>query len=122
VVLASGGHPPPLLRRADGRVEEVPVRNGRLLGYVPGNVGLTDTTLTLAPGETLALYTDGFTEAHAPDGATMFGTARLAEALGGARTELPLERCAEELKAAVERFTGTAELQDDLTLLMLRRR
>jgi len=122
VVLASGGHPPPLLRRADGRVEEVPVRNGRLLGYVAGNVGLSDTTLTLAPGETLALYTDGFTEARSPDGVTMFGGARLAEALGGTRTELPLERCAEELKAAVERFTGTAELQDDLTLLMLRRR
>jgi serine phosphatase RsbU (regulator of sigma subunit) len=121
-VIASGGHPRPLLRRADGRVEEVAVRNGRLLGYVPGNVGLSDTTLTLAPGETLALYTDGFTEAHAPDGVTMFGTARLGEALGGARTELPLDRCAEELRAAVERFTGTAELQDDLTLLMLRRR
>jgi serine phosphatase RsbU (regulator of sigma subunit) len=100
----------------------VAVRNGRLLGYVPGGVGLSDTALTLAPGETLVLYTDGFTEAHAPDGVTMFGTARLAEALGGARTELPLERCAEELRAAVERFTGTAELQDDLTLLMLRRR
>jgi serine phosphatase RsbU (regulator of sigma subunit) len=53
---------------------------------------------------------------------TMFGTGRLAEALGGGRTALPLERCAEELKGAVERFTGTAELQDDQTLLMLRRR
>jgi serine phosphatase RsbU (regulator of sigma subunit) len=122
VVLASGGHPRPLLRQADGRVEEVPVRNGRLLGYAPGGVGLSDTALTLAPSETLALYTDGFTEARAPDGVTMFGAARLAEALGGARAALPLDRCAEELKAAVDRFTGTAELQDDLTLLMLRRR
>ncbi|HEX5271861.1 MAG TPA: PP2C family protein-serine/threonine phosphatase, partial [Gemmataceae bacterium] len=109
-------------RRADGRVEEVPLRNGRLLGFAPGAVGLSDTTLTLAPGETLALYTDGFTEGRAPDGATMFGAGRLAEALGGPRTGLPLERCAEEMKAAVEDFTGSPELEDDLTLLMLRRR
>jgi serine phosphatase RsbU (regulator of sigma subunit) len=121
-VLSSGGHPRPLLRRADGRVEEVALRNGRLLGYAPGDAGLSDATLTLAPGETLVLYTDGFTEAHAPGGATMFGVGRLAEALGGARAALPLERCAEEVRAAVERFTGSAELQDDLTLLLLRRR
>jgi serine phosphatase RsbU (regulator of sigma subunit) len=122
VVLASGGHPKPLLRRTDGRVEEVPVRNGRLLGYAPGDVGLSDATLALAPGETLVVYTDGFTEARTPDGLTMFGAGGLAEALGGARAALPLERCAEELRAAVERFTGSKDLQDDLTLLMLRRR
>jgi serine phosphatase RsbU (regulator of sigma subunit) len=122
VVLASGGHPKPLLRRADGRVEEVPLRNGRLLGYAPGDVGLSDTALALAPGETLVVYTDGFTEARQPDGVTMFGVGRLAEALGGERTALPLDRCAEELRAEVERFTGSKELQDDLTLLMLRRR
>jgi serine phosphatase RsbU (regulator of sigma subunit) len=122
VVLASGGHPRPLLRRTDRRIEEVSIRNGRLLGYAPGNAGLSDTTLTLAPGETLVLFTDGFTEARAPDGVTMFGADRLVEALGGPRSALPLERCAEEIKTAVERFTGSAELQDDLTLLMLRRR
>jgi sigma-B regulation protein RsbU (phosphoserine phosphatase) len=122
VVLASGGHPRPLLRRADGRVVEVPLRNGRLLGYAAGEVGLSDTLLTLAPGETLLLYTDGFTEAPSPDTTTMFGVERLAEVLGGERTALPLERCGEELRAAVERFTGSSELRDDLTLLMLRRR
>jgi serine phosphatase RsbU (regulator of sigma subunit) len=121
VVLASGGHPRPLLRRADGRVEEVPVRNGRLLGYEAGDIGLADLKLTLGPGETLVLYTDGFTEARLPDGVTMFGAGRLVEALGGARTALPLDRCAEELRSVVERFTGSPELQDDLTLLMLRR-
>src|SRR5262249_41913576 len=110
VVLASGGHPRPLLRRADGRGDEVPLRNGRLLGYSAGNVGLSDTTLTLAHGETLVLYTDGFTEARMPDGVTMFGAGRLAEALGGERAALPLERCAEELWAAVERFTGSKDL------------
>jgi serine phosphatase RsbU (regulator of sigma subunit) len=122
VVLASGGHPKPLLRQADGRVDEAALRNGRLLGYAAGEVGLSDATLVLEPGETLVLYTDGFTEAHAPDGMTMFGSGRLAAALGGERTDMPLERCAEELRAEVERFTGSADLQDDLTILLLRRR
>ncbi len=121
VTLASGGHPRPLLHRADGQVEEVPLRNGRLLGYEPADGSLADTTLTLAPGETLIVYTDGYTEARSPDGTTMFGVGRLSEALGGQRTALPLDRCAEELKATVERFTHSADLQDDLTLLMLRR-
>ena len=120
VTLASGGHPPPLVGRADGRVEVAPVRAGRLLGYPGGNLRLTDTSLVLGPGDTLALYTDGFTEARAPDGETMYGTDRLAAALA-ARAGLPLERRAEDLRAEVTRFTGSAELQDDLTLLLLRR-
>src|SRR5262249_53411751 len=90
VVLGSGGHAKPLLRRVDGQVDEVALRNGRLLGYAAGEVGLTDATVRLEPGETLAIYTDGFTEAHAPDGMTMYGVGRLTAALGGERTGLPL--------------------------------
>lgn len=121
-VLASGGHPPPLLRHADGRIEEVPLRNGRLLGYPGGNLRLTDHELTLGVGDTLVAYTDGFPEARAPDGETMFGLPRLMAALGGSRTALPLEACAEAVKEEVVRFTQSDELQDDLTLLLLRRR
>jgi serine phosphatase RsbU (regulator of sigma subunit)/pSer/pThr/pTyr-binding forkhead associated (FHA) protein len=121
VVVASGAHPLPLLRRAGGTVEEVPLRPGLMLGCTPLELVVTDTRLTLAPGETLALYTDGFTEAFAPDGKTMFGRDRLREVLGGPRTALPLQECADEAAAAVRRFTGQAELQDDQTLLLLRR-
>jgi sigma-B regulation protein RsbU (phosphoserine phosphatase) len=122
VALASGGHPPPLLRRADGRVEEVALRPGLILGSTPVYPALPDVRVVLQPGETLILYTDGFTEGFAPDGKTMFGRERLCEALGGPRTNLPLEQCAEEAGAAVRRFTGQDELQDDQTLLLLRRR
>lgn len=122
IVFASGGHPLPLLRRPDGRVEELAFPTGRLLGYAEGNLGLADTRLFLAPGETLILYTDGFTEACAPDGETMFEVERLQQVLGGPRiTALPLEACAVEAKAAVEHFTGSTEQQDDMTLLLLRR-
>jgi serine phosphatase RsbU (regulator of sigma subunit)/pSer/pThr/pTyr-binding forkhead associated (FHA) protein len=121
VVLASGAHPPPLLRRADGVVEPVPLRPGLMLGCAPLELVVTDTRLTLPRGETLILYTDGLTEAFAPDGKTMFGLERLREVLGGPRTAQPLQACAEEAAAAVRRFTGQAELQDDQTLLLLRR-
>src|SRR5207249_11453625 len=60
VVLASAGHPPPLLRRPDGSLEVLSFRPGRLLGYEGLNLELTDQIVQLAPGDTLMLYTDGF--------------------------------------------------------------
>ncbi|HTU21135.1 MAG TPA: SpoIIE family protein phosphatase [Gemmataceae bacterium] len=121
VVLSAGGHPPPLLRRRDGRVEEVPLSPGLMLGTV-AEPRVSDTPLSLEPGETLILYSDGFTEAFTPDRKEMFGRERLCEVLGGARTSLSLESCADETSDAVQRFSGQAELQDDQTLLLLRRR
>src|SRR5262249_46382158 len=72
IIMASGGHPLPLLRRADGRVEEVQVPVGRLLGYEGGNLELADARIQLAPGELLAFYTDGYTEAREPTERGMF--------------------------------------------------
>ena len=65
VTAACGGHPPALLRRADGRVEEVG-ELGTLLGLVPDPT-LGDARAELEPGDTLLLYTDGITEARAPE-------------------------------------------------------
>jgi serine phosphatase RsbU (regulator of sigma subunit) len=120
VVLARGGHPPPLLRRANGMVEALSLHPGTLVGSPILDLQAADTRLTLRPGETLIGYTDGFTEAFAPD-REMFGVERLCEALGGPRTALPLEECAAHASAAVKRFTGQEEQQDDQTLLLLRR-
>jgi len=121
MLLACGGHPPPLLRRCDGRVEEVVVPPGMLLGSVV-EPRIDDTSLSLERGETLILYTDGFTEAFAPGRKEMFGKERLCEVLGGPRTPLSLEECAQEASAAVQRFSVQADLQDDQTLFLLRRR
>jgi len=121
VVLASGGHPRPLLRHADGRIQEIPGPAGRALGIAAGNLKLTETHRVLAPGETLIYYTDGFAEALAPDGRTMFGLERLAAVLADAASRRCLEDWAEHIRAAVRQFTGSAELQDDQTLLLLRR-
>jgi serine phosphatase RsbU (regulator of sigma subunit) len=121
LVVAVGGHPPPLVLRAGGQVEAVRLRPGLMLGATAAEPQAEDARLTLNPGETLALYTDGFTEAFAPDGKTMFGVDRLTDVFGGA-ARLPLDACAEQARLAVERFTGGKELQDDQTLMLLRRR
>jgi serine phosphatase RsbU (regulator of sigma subunit) len=121
VVLASAGHPWPLLRHADGRVEEVALQPGRPAGCLELPIGAAEKTLTLGRGATLMLYTDGFTEGFAPGREDQFGPQRLGEVLGGARTALPLADAAEAARVAVERFTGGPEQQDDLTLLLLRR-
>jgi sigma-B regulation protein RsbU (phosphoserine phosphatase) len=121
MVLATAGHPPPLLRRDDGSVEVVPLRAGRMLGYAGMELGLTDTRITLTPGDTFVLYTDGFTEARAREGGEMFGVDGLRKTLGGAGARLSLQACADDARNAVEEYTGSPELQDDLTLFLLRR-
>ena len=94
LVLALGGHPEPLLRKSAGTVQPLSLPRSQFLGSSILSPVYADTRLILAPGETLILYTDGFTEAFAPDGTTMFGIDQLCLALGGARTELPLDQCA----------------------------
>jgi serine phosphatase RsbU (regulator of sigma subunit) len=60
LVISLGGHPPPLLRRRDGSVETVGT-TGLLLGMIEPN--LQDAVVPIEPGDTLLLYTDGFTDA-----------------------------------------------------------
>ncbi|MFE8013826.1 PP2C family protein-serine/threonine phosphatase [Streptomyces antibioticus] len=61
--LCTAGHPPALIRRADGRIEELG-RPGTLLGVFP-EIHIQDVRFRLTPGDTLLLYTDGATEARA---------------------------------------------------------
>jgi phosphoserine phosphatase RsbU/P len=121
IALAVAAHPPPLLRRADGRVQELPVQPGLPLGYGEITSRIAEHRITLAPGETLILYTDGFIEARVPEEKAIFDRKRLAEVLGGQRAELSLKACAEAAHAAVAHFLGGADQQDDLTMLLLRR-
>ncbi len=65
LTLAAAGHPPALISRAAGGAEEFG-ENGTLLGVFDDPIIVESTTI-LAPGDTLALYTDGLTEAHAPE-------------------------------------------------------
>lgn len=60
--LALGGHPEPLVRRADGSVETIGER-GTLLGMIEPT--LVEVSVEVHPGDTLVLYTDGLTDAPA---------------------------------------------------------
>jgi phosphoserine phosphatase RsbU/P len=122
MVMASGGHPPPVLRRANGETEVVALKPGRLLGYSGGVLQFPEVRLTLEPGDTLLLYTDGVLEARwKNDRKVMFGTERICALARDFLPSRPLAECAEAAKVAIDLFTGSTELQDDLTLLLLRR-
>ncbi|MEO3974895.1 SpoIIE family protein phosphatase [Streptomyces sp. CAU 1734] len=78
VTLASGGHPPALLLRADGRADELPTPGGQLIGVLP-DARIATTTLRLGPGDTLLLYTDGLTEARSAGAGERYGDDALRE-------------------------------------------
>ncbi|WP_344568237.1 PP2C family protein-serine/threonine phosphatase [Streptomyces axinellae] len=63
VALASGGHPPAVLLRADGSADYLPTPGGQMVGALP-TADIATTTIRLTPGDTLLLYTDGLTEAR----------------------------------------------------------
>ncbi|MFD5053020.1 SpoIIE family protein phosphatase [Streptomyces tendae] len=64
--VALAGHPPPLLRHADGHVEPLHVPPGLLLGIEP-DARYPALEFPLPPGSVLALYTDGLVEAPGVD-------------------------------------------------------
>jgi integral membrane sensor domain MASE1/anti-sigma regulatory factor (Ser/Thr protein kinase) len=66
VDLSNGGHPPPLLVRSQGEVEEVIGDGGTLLG-IYSDPGLVDQRVELLPGDSLVLFTDGLAERRDPD-------------------------------------------------------
>jgi len=118
VTVALGGHPPPLLRRGDGaggapRTEPVGER-GTLLGVFP-DPELHQRTTALADDDLLLLYTDGLTEARAPQ---QVSPEQLAEALaqtGDASPGLTVDTLVHRLAAGPDGF------RDDLAVVALRR-
>jgi serine phosphatase RsbU (regulator of sigma subunit) len=115
LVVAGGGHNPVLV--ADGAtVTQIPSR-GAALGVRTG-LEFPEDELTLTAGTTVALYTDGLTEARDPSGA-LFGLERL---------ESSLERCQnagirdtlEGVWGDIAEFRADSAPTDDATLLLAR--
>ena len=73
---------------------------------------------TLAPGDSIVLYTDGIPEARSPEG-EFYGEERFARFLAGHAGLAPGELCG-ALVAEADRFQEE-EPEDDLTILVLRR-
>jgi sigma-B regulation protein RsbU (phosphoserine phosphatase) len=76
--LASGGHPPALLLRADGTADYLPTPGGQLIGVLP-DAHIATTAVHLNRGDTLLLYTDGLTEAHTAMAGDRYGDVALLE-------------------------------------------
>jgi sigma-B regulation protein RsbU (phosphoserine phosphatase) len=112
--VATGGHPLPLCRRADGSIET--------LGYPGSFLGMAETAeisesaTLLRPGDMVVLYTDGVTEAR--QGGSFFGEAGLAE-VAGASAGRPAQAVADAIVAAALAFQrGPA--RDDIAVVVVK--
>ena len=112
LVVASGGHPPPVLLRAGGDPEVVPCP-GTLLG-VEADARSFDQEVELAAGDTLVLYTDGVTEARRDKPLTpedLAAALRASAPDGAAAVAREVVRLAE--------VGGAGALRDDLAVLVV---
>jgi len=116
VVISSAGHPPAMLVRADGTVQEAP-HPGPLLGAFD-DARWPEQTVSVAPHELLLLYTDGVTETRGRR--ERFGTERLRALLSEHASKPPAEVLA-RLEAALDEFRSGPG-RDDVAVLALRPR
>ena len=114
VTVSSGGHPPWLLLRADGRVASLGSPS-LVLGVEP-DPRLTDHEAELFPGDALVAYTDGLTDAYAPR--RLLTSEDVSQALARCTNESATE-IAQQLTAAMLP-EGWGKPRDDILLLVLR--
>lgn len=113
----NAGHPPALLRRANGELERLET-GGVALGFFEKSPYAMGTT-SLAPGDLLMVYSDGVTEAeHETRG--FFDESGLAGALNQA-ARMPTADICRFVFDAVREHVDHARLGDDLTVLALRK-
>lgn len=120
---ARAGHPPPLWRKGSGpdatgrpEVEQLDAVGGLPLGIIP-NEDYPDAKVTLEPGHTVVLYTDGISETRSPD-RQFFGARGIVEAA---------HQCEGDAQCAVNTIRNSVRFherggrpQDDQTVLIMR--
>jgi PAS domain S-box-containing protein len=111
--VACGGHPLPLLLKADGRVTPVG-RPGTLLGVFPEAASPEETVL-LEPGDTCVFFTDGVYEAR-NEGDT-FGEERLRELVASCAGLEPAAIAARIDQAVMEFQQG--DQRDDIAVIVV---
>ena len=118
----SGQHEEVIVVRKGGQVERIDTFD---LGF---SIGLDEeieefidsTTVKLAPGDGVVLYTDGITEAENVAG-QMYGLQRLCEVVSH-HWEETAEGIKEAVIADVHSFIGQAKVLDDITLLIIKQK
>jgi serine phosphatase RsbU (regulator of sigma subunit)/CHASE2 domain-containing sensor protein len=116
--LASAGHEPPYLRKADGALVRIEPAGEPPLCIV-GDFQYTTSHHTLERGEWLCLFTDGITEAMNARG-ELYGAERLLKVLGRQREEAAPAAVLTDIRDDVRSFVGDTEQSDDLTMMCLR--
>jgi serine phosphatase RsbU (regulator of sigma subunit) len=114
---ANAGHNPPIIVRASGEAEML-TGGGPVLGILP-TAPYGEQRAQLNPGDLLALYSDGVTEASDCQ-FEEFGEERLTEVLRRSRGE-PAEAIVEAVRQAVFDFAAGAPQADDITVVVARR-
>jgi serine phosphatase RsbU (regulator of sigma subunit) len=113
---ACAGHDRPLLLR-EGVVQTLG-GEGTFIGFPDmDDLRLTEEQMDLAPGDRLVLYTDGLSDALAPDG-RRFGLGRLVSTLQSHADLPPNELCAITF-AELDAYQGDAGQYDDMTMLVV---
>ena len=93
------------------------------IGLAAGEM-YNEQSICMLPGDMILAFSDGATEAHSPDGQqlTPAGFLKLADAtLRKLARPMPLPDFSAALLAGVQLHRGSSELEDDVTLLTLRR-
>jgi serine phosphatase RsbU (regulator of sigma subunit) len=111
---ANAGHPPPMLRRRDGNVEQLAASAGLPLGVADDAV-YRARSITLLTDDALICFTDGVEEAR--HGGNWFGEEGLISALGP--TDGTPNDMVRRVYDAVRDFTS-GQPQDDIALLAIR--
>jgi PAS domain S-box-containing protein len=114
ITVCCGGHPPPLLLRPDGTVEEAGTP-GTLLGIYE-RVQLSDLMVELRPGDAVVFHTDGVTEERLAG--HMFGEHRLMELLRSS-AGMSAAGIADRIERAVLEF-NPGPPADDIAVIVLR--
>ncbi|MFM7161721.1 MAG: SpoIIE family protein phosphatase [Planctomycetaceae bacterium] len=116
LTMVNAGHPPPLLRSADGTVSSLGIQcSGLPVGIEPGP-SYQQSRFELRPGDTLLLFTDGVTDAENPE-RRWFGLERLKEMFARAGTDP--ESIIDSIVGDIEQFSAGAPRADDLCLICL---
>ncbi len=97
----------------DGMVVGLRIDNGERFEAI-----LQEATLRLAPGDLLAFFTDGISEAMNAE-SDCFGEPRLAQLLES-HAHLPFDQLRERVLREIDAFVGDAPQHDDMTMILLK--
>ncbi|HEX6383442.1 MAG TPA: PP2C family protein-serine/threonine phosphatase, partial [Anaerolineae bacterium] len=113
---ANAGHNPPLLLRQSGKTQLLS-GDGMALGVLP-NVKIEGKVVSVHPGDTLVIYTDGVTEAMNED-FDEFGMSRL-HLTADTHKYRSAREIVEAIMRAVRDHAGGTPQFDDLTLVVMK--